>query len=138
MPHAAATPPLVSIVVPCYNEADAVEHFHKAICDVMRGAHKVRFEVIFVDDGSQDETLDRLAAIVATDARFKVIELSRNFGKEAALTAALDHSKGDAIIPMDVDLQDPPEVIHDLIAAWRRGADVVLARRTDRQSDSFL
>jgi glycosyltransferase involved in cell wall biosynthesis len=77
-------------------------------------------------------------AVVDSDARFRVIELSRNFGKEAALTAAIDHACGDAIIPIDVDLQDPPEVIHDLIAEWQRGAEVVLARRVNRQSDSLL
>jgi glycosyltransferase involved in cell wall biosynthesis len=134
----AATQPLVSIIVPCYNESDAIEHFHQAICEVMRVARPIRFEVIFVDDGSKDDTLDRLTAIVDKDARFRVIELSRNFGKEAAMTAAIENARGDAIIPIDVDLQDPPEVIHELIAEWLRGADVVLARRTDRQSDTFL
>jgi len=129
---------LISIIVPCYNEAEAVQPFYDSITEVFGALPQLRFEVVFVDDGSKDETLAKLMAVVDHDARFRVVELSRNFGKEAALTAAIDHARGDAIIPIDVDLQDPPEVIHHLIAEWQRGADVVLARRVNRQSDSFL
>jgi polyisoprenyl-phosphate glycosyltransferase len=134
----ADTPPLISIIVPCYNESETIGLFHSCICEVMRSARPLRFEVIFVDDGSRDDTLPRLIAIASADSRFRVIELSRNFGKEAAMTAAIEHARGDAVIPIDVDLQDPPEIIHELIAKWRAGADVVLARRTDRQTDTFL
>jgi polyisoprenyl-phosphate glycosyltransferase len=130
--------PLVSIAVPCYNEAEAIEAFYEGITDVFRALPQVRFEVVLVDDGSGDDTLEKLTAIVDRDGRFRVVELSRNFGKEAALTAAIDHARGDAVIPMDVDLQDPPELIRNLIAEWQRGADVVLARRVNRRSDSFL
>jgi polyisoprenyl-phosphate glycosyltransferase len=130
--------PLVSIAVPCYNEAEAIEPFYEAITGIFRTLPEVRFEVVLVDDGSQDGTLARLTAIVDRDGRFRVFELSRNFGKEAALTAAIDQARGDAVIPMDVDLQDPPDLILELIAAWQRGADVVLARRVNRRSDSFL
>lgn len=132
------TAPLISIVVPCYNESETIGLFHAAICQVMHNARTLRFEVIFVDDGSRDDTLQRLIDIATADSRFRVIELSRNFGKEAAMTAALEHARGDAVIPIDVDLQDPPELIHELIAAWQAGAEVVLARRTDRQTDTFL
>jgi len=131
-------PPLISVIVPCYNESEAIQHFYRSIISLFDALPQVRFEVVFVDDGSTDDTLQKLTAIVGLDERFRVVELSRNFGKEAALTAAIDHARGDAIIPMDADLQDPPEVVEDLIAEWQRGAEVVLARRVDRQSDSFL
>jgi glycosyltransferase involved in cell wall biosynthesis len=134
----ADTAALISIVVPCYNESETIGLFHAAICQVMQNARTLRFEVIFVDDGSKDDTLQRLVDIATADSRFRVIELSRNFGKEAAMTAALEHARGDAVIPIDVDLQDPPELIHELLAAWQGGAEVVLARRTDRQTDTFL
>ncbi len=134
----ASAPPLVSVLVPCYNESEAIQHFYSGITAIFDAVPQMRFEVVFVDDGSRDDTLEKLAAIAARDSRFRVVELSRNFGKEAALTAAIDHARGDAIIPIDVDLQDPPEVIHQLLAEWQRGAEVVLARRIDRQSDSFL
>jgi glycosyltransferase involved in cell wall biosynthesis len=137
--HSVAEPaPLISIIVPCYNESETIGLFKLAICKVMQEARPLRFEVIFVDDGSQDDTLDRLIGIASSDSRFRVIELSRNFGKEAAMTAAIAHARGDAVIPIDADLQDPPELIHELIANWQGGAEVVLARRNDRQSDSFL
>jgi glycosyltransferase involved in cell wall biosynthesis len=99
---------------------------------------EMRFEVICVDDGSSDDTLAKLIALVQRDGRFRAIELSRNFGKEAALTAGLDAARGDAVIPLDADLQDPPELIPALIAAWQQGADVVVARRRCRDSDTYL
>jgi len=136
--HPSPAVPLVSIAVPCYNEAEAIEPFYEGITAVFRALPQIRFEVVLVDDGSEDGTLEKLTALVDRDGRFRVVELSRNFGKEAALTAAIDQARGDAVIPMDVDLQDPPELIRDLIAQWQRGADVVLARRVNRRSDSFL
>jgi glycosyltransferase involved in cell wall biosynthesis len=138
MRQSAAIPPFISIIVPCYNEGDAVEHFYGAITEVFLALPQLRFEVVCVDDGSQDDTLEKLAAIVDRDERFRIIELSRNFGKEAALTAGIDNAQGDAIIPIDIDLQDPPELIHKLIEKWLAGAEVVLARRVNRQSDAFL
>jgi polyisoprenyl-phosphate glycosyltransferase len=129
---------LVSIVAPFYNEGEVVESFYQAIRSMLDGLPDTHFEVICVDDGSQDDTLQRLIALTNRDARFSVIELSRNFGKEAALTAGLDAAQGDAVIPIDADLQDPPELIPALIAAWQKGADVVLAEREDRDSDTFL
>jgi glycosyltransferase involved in cell wall biosynthesis len=133
-----STSQLVSIVVPFHNEEEGVGSFYQVLSDVLQGVADIRFEVICVDDGSRDETLPRLISLVHRDPRFSVIELSRNFGKEAALTAAFDAAKGDAVIPIDADLQDPPELIPDLIAAWQKGADVVLARRRNRDSDSFF
>jgi glycosyltransferase involved in cell wall biosynthesis len=128
---------LISIIAPFYNEGDCVEPFYLALRGVLDRIADVRFEVICVDDGSRDETLPKLISLVDRDRRFSVIELSRNFGKEAALTAGLDAAKGDAVIPIDADLQDPPELIPALIAAWQEGADVVLARRSDRHADTL-
>lgn len=97
-----------------------------------------RWEIICIDDGSQDDTLQKITALTKQSPIFRAIELSRNFGKEAALTAGLDASRGDAVIPIDVDLQDPPELLAEMVEAWRKGAEVVVARRIDRTADSFL
>jgi polyisoprenyl-phosphate glycosyltransferase len=129
---------LVSIVAPFYNEEEAVEPFYQALRDVLDGITDNSFEIICVDDGSHDDTLLRLISLVDRDPRWSIIELSRNFGKEAALTAGLDAAKGDAVIPIDADLQDPPELIPALIVAWQKGANVVLAQRTSRYSDTFF
>lgn len=130
--------PLVSIVCPFYNEGAGVDTFYNAMTASLNACNACDFELVCVDDGSTDDTLLRLVALTQRDARVQVIELSRNFGKEAALTAGIDAARGDAVIPIDADLQDPPEMIPELIAAWQQGADVVLARRTDRSSDSLL
>jgi glycosyltransferase involved in cell wall biosynthesis len=128
----------VSLVVPCHNESASVEHFHRSVSAVLETVPQVRFEMVFVDDGSRDDTLARLLALVERDPRVRVVELSRNFGKEAAMTAGIDQARGAAVIPMDADLQDPPELIVQMIAEWHAGAEVVLARRVDRSSDSLL
>jgi glycosyltransferase involved in cell wall biosynthesis len=130
--------PLVSIVVPFYNEGEVVATFYARITEVVAAIRGMEFEFVCVNDGSRDDTLDKLAQLVAVDARVRVIDLSRNFGKEAALTAGLDEARGDVVIPMDADLQDPPELIPTLIAHWRQGYEVVLAKRSDRRSDGFL
>ncbi|MEC5216785.1 glycosyltransferase involved in cell wall biosynthesis [Actimicrobium sp. GrIS 1.19] len=109
-----------------------------AISAVMDAADGYNFEVVCVDDGSTDHTLASLILLAARDKRFRVVELSRNFGKEAALTAGIDATVGDAVIPIDSDLQDPPELIHSMLEQWRAGFEVVLARRIDRGSDSFM
>jgi glycosyltransferase involved in cell wall biosynthesis len=128
---------VVSLVVPFYNEGQGVEAFFESVAPTLAGIPDVTFEIICIDDGSKDGTLARLLAAGRSDPRIKVIELSRNFGKEAALTAGLDAAAGDAVIPMDADLQDPPELIGPMIEKWRQGSDVVLARRVDRRSDSL-
>lgn len=128
----------VSIITPFYNEGSNVERFYSEITSICDKISDTDFEVICIDDGSEDATLEQLIALTYKDARFRVVELSRNFGKEAALTAGLDASRGDAVIPMDADLQDPPELIGAMIEKWRNGAEIVLARRVDRSSDSFL
>lgn len=130
--------PSVSIVVPFFNEAEGIELFRAELDAALAQCPDIAFEVVCVDDGSTDETLPRLVAVAARDPRFLVIELSRNFGKESALSAGIDVASGDAVIPLDADLQDPPDLIPKLIAEWQSGADVVLARRAERSTDSFL
>lgn len=129
--------PLVSIVVPAHNERDVLDEFFRRIKAVM-AALPVRHEIVFVNDGSTDDTLARMQAFRASDSNVAVIDLSRNFGKEIALTAGLDHANGDAVIVIDADLQDPPEVIPDLIAGWREGYHVVSAQRMDRAGEGWF
>lgn len=128
----------ISIVTPFWNEEDSIDAFYHELTHIIARLPAVEFEVICVDDGSDDGTLMQLIDLTTKDARFKVIELSRHFGKEAALTAGIEATSGDAVIPIDADLQDPPELILDMISEWNKGADVVLAKRIDRKSDSFL
>ena len=128
----------LSIIAPFFNEGAGVEAFHAALGPVLAGILSYRVEIICVDDGSTDDTLERLLALASLNPQYKVIELSRNFGKEAALTAGLDAAIGQAVVALDADLQDPPSLIHQLIHMWENGADVVLARRVDRSTDGFL
>jgi len=125
----------VSLVVPMYNEADTCGIFFERVVPILEQVD-ADFEIICVNDGSRDATMDVLRSHATRDGRIKVIDLSRNFGKEVALTAGLDHASGDAVIPMDVDLQDPPDLIPRMVDLWRQGYDVVLAVREDRSSDS--
>jgi glycosyltransferase involved in cell wall biosynthesis len=129
---------IVSIVVPCYNEAAGLAHFCETLLPALEDIAGIGWEIICVDDGSTDGTLAALVEIAARDGRFSIVELSRNFGKEAALTAGIDAARGDAVIPIDADLQDPPAMIGVMIAAWQEGAEVVLARRSDRSSDGMM
>lgn len=129
---------LVSLIVPFYNESAGVTYFTSTVLPVLDSILDTNWEIICVDDGSKDDTLAQLIELSRQDHRFRVLELSRNFGKEAALTAGIDAALGNAIIPIDADLQDPPELIREMIKAWRQGAEVVLARRTDRTSDHPL
>jgi glycosyltransferase involved in cell wall biosynthesis len=120
-----------------YNESEVIPSFFATINGVLAGVG-MDYEVICVDDGSTDDTLQQLVAQAARDPRVKVVAFSRNFGKEAAMTAALDYASGDAAIPIDADLQDPPELIHDLLRKWREGFDVVYARRSSRSGDHLV
>jgi polyisoprenyl-phosphate glycosyltransferase len=130
--------PLLSLVVPFYNEEEMIERFFAATLPVLEALDGLSFEVVCVNDGSRDSTLCQLLARSDADRRVRVIDLTRNFGKEAALSAGLDEALGDILIPFDADLQDPPRVIVQLVEKWREGNDVVLARRSNRDSDSFL
>jgi polyisoprenyl-phosphate glycosyltransferase len=129
--------PTLSIIVPMYNEEEALDGFFKRVQRVLQTVTP-SYEIICVNDGSRDLTLARLRHAAERDERIKVVNLSRNFGKEVALSAGLDHAAGDAVIPIDADLQDPPEVIPLMVAKWRAGAKLVLAKRRDRSTDGWL
>ena len=128
--------PIISIIAPCYNEEETIEPFLRRIEEILTQINEP-YEIVFVNDGSKDNTLNVLLSAKQNFKNIRIINFSRNFGKEAALTAGLDKARGEAAIPIDVDLQDPPELIKDLVAKWREGYDVVLAKRADRTSDSF-
>jgi len=128
----------LSLVVPFYNEAASIQPFADAILPALDAIPGTNWEIICVDDGSTDGTLLKLVALAQADPRFRVLEFSRNFGKEAALTAGIDAARGEAVVPIDADLQDPPELIAQMVQAWRDGAEVVLARRSDRSSDGLI
>ena len=127
-----------SIVFPLYNEEQRLNKLFKGIKNFSKAKINKSYEFIFVDDGSTDRTFDKLAGWAKIDKSVKVISLSRNFGKEAAMTAGLKAASGDAVIFMDVDLQDPAELIEHFIEKWNRGFDVVYARRVTRPGDSWL
>ena len=129
--------PDCSIVVPVYNEQDAVEPFVAAI-DAALSELPLNWEIIFVNDGSLDLTFERIRQAASSASRIRAIDLSRNFGKEIALCAGLDHAFGKTVVPMDVDLQDPPDLIPRMLQLWKDGFEVVQARRADRSSDGFV
>lgn len=128
---------MISIVCPCYNEADVIETFVGRLIDVL-GRDAPDYELVCVNDGSTDATLPKLLTLKKGPLPIRIIDLSRRFGKEAALAAGLDHASGEAVIVIDADLQDPPELIPKLVAAWQEGNKVVVARRSDRSADTFL
>jgi glycosyltransferase involved in cell wall biosynthesis len=127
----------LSLLVPVFNEEAAIPHFMDSVGRVMAELG-MRWEVLFVNDGSNDGTLNTLRALQRQHGEVRVIDFSRNFGKEAALTAGLDFSRGRAVIPIDVDLQDPPELIAEMVEKWREGYEMVFAVRSRRDSDSHL
>jgi dolichol-phosphate mannosyltransferase len=126
-------PGLLSVVAPLHDEEDVVGAFHARTVAALDG---IDFELILVDDGSRDGTGEQLRALAAADERTKVVALSRNFGHQAALSAGLEHARGDVVVMIDGDLQDPPELIPEMVAAWRRGADVVYAVRESREGET--
>ena len=131
-------PPAISVVVPCYNEQEVLPEFHARITAAMEGIG-LPFELVYVNDGSRDGTLALMLQAQSADPRVAVVNLSRNFGKEIALTAGLDHAAcSEAVVVIDADLQDPPEVIPALVAAWRQGFDVAYAQRSVRHGESWL
>jgi len=133
--------PLLSIIVPVKDEEAAIAPFvarvTKVLDELRDGRARAAWEILFIDDGSQDSTLAAIHAAHRTDPRIRALSLSRNFGKEAALSAGIDHAMGQAVIPIDVDLQDPPEVIGEMLDQWREGYDVVYGVRRNRMSDSL-
>lgn len=127
----------LSVVVPAYNEQEVLPELHRRLHDVLSSACQ-NYEIIFVNDGSRDSTLDIMRSLKEIDYHVGYVNLSRNFGKEIAMTAGLDLARGDAVIVIDADLQDPPELIPDLVKGWREGFDVVYARRASRAGESWL
>ena len=131
-------PPLLSVVVPVKNEEAAIASFVERVSAILDEiALNQSWEILFIDDGSTDSTLAAIAAANARERRVRALSLSRNFGKEAALSAGLDHARGRAVIPMDVDMQDPPEVLPEMVAKWLDGYEMVFGVRRCRASDSF-
>lgn len=133
----APSPLKLSLVVPVFNEAETIELFISAVDGVFARLPDVELEMLFINDGSTDATLDHLLTAQKHDPRVRIVDLSRNFGKEAALTAGLEAATGQVIVPIDVDLQDPPELIIQMIEKWREGYEVVLAKRANRDSDTW-
>lgn len=129
--------PLLSIVVPVFNEQDNLRPLHQALTEQLT-ALELDYEILFVDDGSRDSSLDILRALHAADVHVKVLSLSRNFGHQNALTAGLEHASGDAVIAMDADLQQPPELIPQMVAYWLQGYHVVYTVRRDTQQIGWL
>ena len=129
--------PTISLIVPVFNEEDTIPIFYDAVRNY-EPLKNITIEIVFINDGSSDKTELLITLLSKADSLVQALSFTRNFGKEAALFAGLSHARGDAVIPMDVDLQDPIEVIPKLIAEWQNGAEIVLAKRTDRQSDNFL
>lgn len=127
----------ISLIVPVFNEEEAIPIFYKTVRE-NEELKKHEVEIIFINDGSKDSTESIINALAIADSLVKPLSFMRNFGKESALFAGLDHATGDAVIPIDVDLQDPIDVIPVLIEKWQEGADVVLAKRTDRSTDGWL
>ena len=129
--------PEVSVVLPCYNESDVIRSFFDRTLPILNKL-KMSYEIICVNDGSTDNTLEKLTEIKKSLPVLKIIDFSKNFGKDAAITAGLDFSNGNCVIPMDCDLQDPPELIPNMVNTWKsQNVDVVLAKREDRSDDSF-
>jgi glycosyltransferase involved in cell wall biosynthesis len=137
-PHSARRPwqPTISVVVPVFNEAAGLNIFHGRLLLALAGL--TSWEVVYVNDGSTDATLAVMEAMQRTDDRVGLVSLSRNFGKEIAMTAGLDHAAGDAVVVIDADLQDPPELIPELVAQWRAGFDMVYAKRRGRTEESWI
>ena len=134
--------PVLTLIAPVKDEEEAIAPFIARVTPILDGLFpdagaEAAWEILFVDDGSEDNTLPAIVKAHLADPRVRALSLSRNFGKEAALTAGLDHAAGQAVIPIDVDLQDPPELIGAMLAKWREGYEVVYGVRTNRKSDSL-
>ncbi len=127
----------LSVIVPVYNEELNIDYLFERLVSVLNRLN-MKYEIVCVNDGSRDNTIERLIEHHHQNPDIKVVNLSRNYGKEIALSAGLDYANGDAVVPIDADLQDPPELIEELVAKWREGYDVVLATRRSRQGESWV
>ncbi len=128
---------LISIIVPVYNEQEVLSESYRAMSGAA-AALPYEYELIYIDDGSMDGTLPLLRELASGDKRVRVISFSRNFGHQLAVTAGMDAAKGDALIIIDVDLQDPPEVMAEMVAAWEQGADIAYGKRIKREGETFF
>ena len=128
----------VTLLIPCYNEEESIPFMRDALLQLMNDNTRYQWEVLFINDGSRDRTLSLLEHLHQQDKRFCYVSLSRNFGKEAAMLAGFDHARGDAVIIMDADLQHPPQVIPQMLAAWEEGYDDVYGKRLSRGRESWL
>lgn len=127
---------LISVIVPCYNEEQVIVETNRQLVATLAALDDLDFEIVYVDDGSSDKTVDLLRAIQSADERTRVVRLARNFGHQLAVSAGLEHAAGDAVVIIDADLQDPPEVIPEMVARWRDGYHVVYGMRTDRPGET--
>ena len=128
----------ISIIVPAYNEEESLPYLYERLEKLINGIDNYEFEILFVNDGSKDNTINLIKEYREKDNRISYVDFSRNFGKETAMIAGLDYAKGDAVIFMDADLQDPPELIPEMIKYWEEGYDDVYAQRKTRAGESFL
>jgi glycosyltransferase involved in cell wall biosynthesis len=132
--------PELSLIIPIFNEEQVIPELSRRLREVMGKLETVvrSWEVVFIDDGSKDKSLPMLRELAASEPRFKVLSFSRNFGHQLAITAGVDYAEGDAVVVMDADLQDPPEVVQEMIARWREGFDVVYGVRRSRAGETFF
>ncbi|MCE2435050.1 MAG: glycosyltransferase family 2 protein [Candidatus Latescibacteria bacterium] len=135
-PVGARTVTRLSVVVPCFNEEAVIRETHRQLVSTLEQVPELDFELVYVDDGSRDGTLDLLRGIQRADSRVRVLVLSRNFGHQIAVTAGIQGTQGDAVVVIDADLQDPPAVILDMLDRWRKGADVAYGVRTKREGET--
>jgi glycosyltransferase involved in cell wall biosynthesis len=135
--HTDSGPPVLSVVIPVYNEESVLHILHDRLQTVLSQLH-VSYEIVFIDDGSQDQTVQLIKALRSTHPEIGLVKLSRNFGKEVALSAGLHASRGEAVIVLDADLQDPPELIPDMLKAWKAGVDIVIMKRRSRLGEHWF
>src|SRR5450432_2493046 len=129
--------PTLSLVLPIYNEQEVIPELHQRLQGFL-AALAVSAEVLFVNDGSRDTSMALLRELAATEPRYRVVSFARNFGHQTAITAGVDFARGEAVVVMDADLQDPPEVVLEMVAKWRAGFDVVYGRRRQREGETWF
>jgi polyisoprenyl-phosphate glycosyltransferase len=129
---------LITILVPAYNEEEVIIHLYERLTNVIKGVQNYKFEILFVNDGSKDKTIDIIKFLRQKDLRVSYIDLSRNYGKEIAMAAGFDYAKGDSIIVIDADLQHPPELIPKMISHWEEGYEDIYAKRLERKGEGWF
>ena len=130
--------PLLSIIVPVLNESEVLQAFYDRVKSVVESLDSYSYEIVFIDDGSRDSSCQQLICIANSDSNVRIIKFSRNFGHQAAITAGIEHAKGDAVVIIDADLQDPPETIPEFVAKWEEGYDVVYGVREERHGEGRM